>query len=159
MNISSISAAGLSQFVLSTNNSTQLQQLLKTLQNSLSSGDLSAAQSAFQSLQKVFQSSASANGNTVSSSSQLATDLTSLGDALNAGDLSTARSAFATVLNDVKATTLPAQSNQAAAASQSVQLVQEVLSSLNPGSSTGTDIANSILDSVYRTGVGLNVRG
>jgi hypothetical protein len=46
MTVGSISASGLSQYVLSASNSTQLQQSLQTLQNTLSSGDLTGAQSA-----------------------------------------------------------------------------------------------------------------
>jgi hypothetical protein len=71
MAIGGISASGLSQYVLSTSNSNQLQQVLQTLQKSLTSGDLSGANSAFQSLQKIFQNSATASGSTLSSNSQL----------------------------------------------------------------------------------------
>ena len=78
----------------SSNNSTPLQRALQTLQNSLASGDLNGAQSAFQTLQKLYQNSATSSGSTLSSTSQLSTDLSALGSALNSGDLSTAQSAL-----------------------------------------------------------------
>lgn len=94
MTISSISAASLSQYVLSSSDSSPLQLALQTLQNSLASGDLNAARSAFQTLQQLNQSLVTASGSSASSSSQLSTDLTALGSALSSGDLSTAQSAF-----------------------------------------------------------------
>ncbi len=159
MSITSISAAGLSQYVLQASNSTQLKQSLQTLQNSLSSGDLNGAQSAFQTLQTLYQNSATASGSSLSSSSQLSTDLTALGSALTAGDLSTAQSAFATLQSDLKNSPTPSQTNETNAASQSIQLVQEVLSTLNSSSASSTsDSTNSLLESVYGSGNGLNVQ-
>jgi hypothetical protein len=160
MSITSISAAGLSQYVLQASNSTQLKQSLQTLQNSLSSGDLNGAQSAFQTLQTLYQNSATASGSSLSSSSQLSTDLTALGSALTAGDLSTAQSAFATLQSDLKNSPTPSQTNETNAASQSIQLVEEVLSTLNSSSASSTtaDSTNSLLQSVYGSGNGLNVR-
>jgi len=160
MSITSISAAGLSQYVLQASNSTQLKQSLQTLQNSLSSGALNGAQSAFQTLQTLYQNSATASGSSLSSSSQLSTDLTALGSALTAGDLSTAQSAFATLQSDLKNSPTPSQTNETNAASQSIQLVEEVLSTLNSSSASSTtaDSTNSLLQSVYGSGNGLNVR-
>ena len=112
MQVGAISAAGLSQYVLSSSNSTQLQQALQTLQSSLSSGDLNGAQAAFGTLQQLNQSLATASGNSLSSNSQLSTDLTALGSALTAGDLSTAQSAFATVQSDLKSSNSPSQTNE-----------------------------------------------
>jgi len=158
MSVSSISAAGLSQYVLQASNSTQLKQALQTLQNSLGSGDLNGAQSAFQTLQTLYQNSATAGGSTLASSSQLSTDLTALGTALTAGDLSTAQSAFATLQSDLKTSASPAQTNETNAASQSLQLVQAVLSTLNSSSaSSASDSTNSLLASVYGSSGSLNV--
>ena len=158
MTVSSISAAGLSQFVLASSESNRLQQAVQSLQKSLASNDLSGAQSAFQTVQTLYQDSLAASGNS-SISSQLASDLTAVGGALNSGDLSTAQSAFATVLSDLNNTGLPSQTTEANAASQSVQLVNELLSTLNSSaaSSSPTDISSSILHSVYNAG--LNVHG
>jgi phosphoenolpyruvate carboxylase len=156
--ISSISAAGLGQSVFQAGNGNQLQQTLQTLQNTLASGDLSGAQSAFQTLQSIFQNSATASGRVGSSNSQLSTDLNTLGSALSSGNVSSAQSAFATVLSDLKTTALPSQINEAAAASQSVQSIEELLSSLN-ASASSSDPTASILQSVYGSQSGLSVYG
>lgn len=158
MSISSISAAGLSQDVLAASNSSQ-QQALQSLQQSLASGDVNGAQSAFQTLQALFQNSATTSGSTLSSNSQLATDLSTLGSALNSGDLSSAQSAFATVLGDLKTSASAAQVNEASAASQSLQLVEGILSTLNADatSSSSTDDTTALIESVYGSSSGLNV--
>ena len=152
MTVGPISAASLSQSILSSSNSTQMQQILKNLQNSLTSGDIKGAQTALQSLQKLFKNSATASGSTLSSTSQLSTDLTALGSALSSGDLSTAKSAFATVQKDLKTSLSPLLTNEINAASQSVQLVKGLL-----GSADSTDNSNSILQSVYEKQSGLNI--
>jgi hypothetical protein len=158
MSIASISAAGLSQEVLAASNSGQ-QQALQTLQDTLASGDLTGAQSAFQTLQNILQNSTTASGNTLSSNSQLSTDLTALGGALSSGDLSTAQSAFATVLGDLKTTASPALINEVTAASQSVQLVDELLSTVDSSltSSSTADDTTSLLEAVYGSQSGLSV--
>ena len=158
MSISSISAAGLSQAVLASSNSTQ-QQALQSLQQSLASGDVNGAQSAFQTLQTLFQNSATTSGSTLSSNSQLSTDLSTLGSTLNSGDLSSAQSAFATVLGDLKTSASAAQVNEATAASQSLQLVEGLLSTLNADTTSSSNANNTtaILESVYGSSGGLNV--
>jgi len=150
MSISPVSAASLAQFVLSSSNSNKLQQTLQNLQNSLSSGDLNGAQSAFQNLQQINQGLATTAGSN-SNESQLSSDLTSLGSALSAGDLSTAQSALTTVQADLKNTASPSQATETNAASQSEQLVSELLSTLNANtSSSGTsDLTNSVLEQIY----------
>jgi hypothetical protein len=160
MTIGSISAAGLSQYVLASSDSTQLQQTLQTLQDSLTSGDLNGAQSSFQTLQQLNQSLSTASGSSPSSSSQLSTDLTALGSALSSGDLSTAQSAFATVQSDLKNAASPSQTNEMGVASQSEQLVQELLSTVNSSSSSNTsDSTTSVLERVYGNQGSLNVFG
>lgn len=155
--IGSISAAGLGQSAFQAGNGNQLQQTLQTLQNTLASGDLSGAQSAFQTLQSIFQNSATASGSGGSSNSQLSTDLNSLGSALSAGNVSGAQSAFANVLSDLKTTALPSQINEAAAQSvQSVQSIEDLLSSLN-ASASSPDPTASILQSLYGSQSGLSV--
>ena len=160
MAISSISAASLSQNVLSSSNSTQLQQALQGLQNSLASGDLKGAQSAFQTVQKLNQSLIAASGSSTSSSSQVATGLTALGNALNSGDLSTAQSAFATVQSDLKNAGSPSLTIETNVASESQQLVAGLLSTLNVGnsSSSSPDDPTSVLDQVYGSRSALNVQ-
>jgi hypothetical protein len=160
MTTGSISAAGLSEYVLASSDSTQLQQALQSLQNSLASGDLNGANSAFQTVQRISQLPATVSGNSQSSSSQLSTDLAALGGALSSGDLSTAQSAFATVQSDLKNSPSPAQTFETSVASQSEQLVQELLSTVNVSSSSSStsDSANSVLEMVYGQG-SLNVFG
>ena len=160
MNVASISAAGLSQYVLASSDSNLLQDTMQSLQKSLTSGDQAGAQSAFQTLQTLIQNSATASGNTLASNSQLTTDLAAVGSAVNSGDLSTALSAFAAVQTDLKNSPPPVTVDEATAASQSVQLVEGLLSTLNSsGSSSTADSTTSLLESVYGNGSGLNVQG
>ena len=158
MATSPISAASLSQGVLESGSLVQ-QQALQTLQNNLALGDLNGAQSAFQALQNVLQNSATAGGSSLSSNSQLSTDVAALGGAISDGDLSTAQSAFATVLGDLKNSPSQAQINEVNAASQSVQLVEELLSTVdaNSAASSSSDLTTSILEGVYGSQSGLNL--
>jgi hypothetical protein len=160
MGISPISAASLSQYVLASSNTTQLQQALQDLQSSLALGDLNGAQSAFQTVQNLNHGLENASGSGSSfSSSQLTTDLTALGSALSSGDLSTAQSAFATVQSDLKSSNSPSHTNETNVASQSQQLVAELLSTLNVSSSVSnnSETAPSVLEGVYGIRSGLNV--
>jgi hypothetical protein len=162
MGISPISAARLGQSVLAASNSTQLQQTLQTLQNSLTSGDLNGAQTAFNTLQSLNQNLETASGNADSGSSQLSTDLTALGTAISTGNLSTAQSAFATVKNDLHNSNSPSQTNEANAATEAEQLVSQLLSSLNvntPSETSSTaDSTTSVLERVYGSSGSLNVQ-
>jgi hypothetical protein len=165
--ITSISAGGLSQEALTSGDTDQLQQSLQSLQNNLAAGNLNGAQSAFQGLESFLQNSATASGGTLGSNSQLSNNIAALGSALSSGDLSTAQTAFASVLGDLKNSAVPSQINEAAAASQSVQLVDELLSPLDPSNSANnssssssiSDLTDSILESVYGSESGLNVYG
>jgi hypothetical protein len=160
MTINPISAATLGESVLASGNSTQLQQSLQALQQSLNVGDLDGAQSAFQTLQQLNQSLVTASGNNSSNASQLSTDLTSLGSALTSGDLTTAQSAFTTVQSDLKSATSPSLTVETNLASESVRLVQGLLSPLNSSSSSSSspnDTA-SLLDAVYGSSGGIDVR-
>jgi ribosomal protein S20 len=157
MTINSISAGGLSQAVLYSSDSVE-QQAVQALQTSLTLGDLNTAQSAFQSLQNILQNSSTSNGTTAAGNSQLTQDLATLGNALQSGDVNTAQSAFTTVLGDLKGTASAAQINEATAASQSVELVQQLLSTLDETTpSTTLDQTTSILQDVYGSQSGLDV--
>lgn len=160
MGITPISAASLRQSVLAASDSTQLQATVETLQNSLTSGDLNGAQSAFNSLQSLNRNLENADG-PASNNSQLSSDLTALGNALGAGDLSTAQSAFATVKNDLKNSNAPPQTNETNAANEAGQLVGELLSTLNVNtpseSSSAADGTVSVLERVYGSSGSLNV--
>jgi hypothetical protein len=163
MTVSAISAASLSQHVLASSDSNQLQQALQSLQSSITSGDLNGAQSAFEVLQTLNQGLTTASGNSssqISASSQISSDLTALGSALSSGNLSTAQSAFTTVKNDFNNSASPSLTNETNAASQAVQTVSELLSSLNVNSSSASisDSTTSVLERVYGTSGGLNVQ-
>jgi hypothetical protein len=159
MTVNAISAASLSQGVLQSSESNQLQQALQTLQNSLTSGNLNSAQSAFATLQTINTGLANATGSSLPGNSQLSTDLTALGTALGSGDLSTAQPVFATVKNDLKNSNSPSLTNEINTASQSVQLVQELLSTVNisSSSSTNSDTTTSVLEQVYGSSGRLNL--
>jgi|ERR1700722_11875412 hypothetical protein len=161
MSTAPISVASLSQEVLSTSNPTQLQQAVLNLQSNLSSGNLSGAQSAFATLQSVSQSLATASGNSTYGNSQYSADLNTLASALSAGDLTAASSAFATVQSDLKNGNSPFLANELSAASQSEQLVSNLLSTLTVSSTSPTtpDNTTSILNAVYGTQKGINVLG
>ncbi|MGA7080814.1 MAG: hypothetical protein WBQ43_12115 [Terriglobales bacterium] len=159
MTVGSISAASLSQYVLSSSQSNPLQQAMESLQDSLASGDLNGAQAAFQTLQNLNQSLENASGNSASSYTQLSTDMTTLGSALSSGDLSTAQTAFSAVESDLKSSNSPSLTNEMNAASQSVQMVQQLLIPLNENgsSSSSSDNMTSVLERVYGSTGGLNV--
>jgi ribosomal protein S20 len=157
MSVGAISAASLSDYILLSSNATQVQQTVQALHNSLESGNLSTATSQFQRLQKLVQSAASAAGSSSSTNTQLSTDLTALGSALSSGDLGSAQSAFATVQNNLKNSPSPSQIDENNAASQSVQLVQEMVGSLNSAAPSNADSMNSLLEQVYGGGSILNV--
>jgi hypothetical protein len=159
MTINSISAAGLSQSVLLSNRSTQVQQALQILQSSLSSKDLNGAQSAFQTVQKLYQNSTIASGASSPGSPQLSTDLAALGSALSSGNLSTAQTAFTALQADLNKAPSPSLTDETNAASQSVQMVDELLSTVNVSNSSSgnSDLTNSVLGQVYGSRSGLNV--
>jgi hypothetical protein len=143
-------------------NTSQLQQALQTLQNSLDSGDLNGAQSAYKKVQNLNQSQEAASGSSSSNDTQLSTDMTALGNALNSSDLTTAKSAFATVKKDLNSTASPSRTIESNVATQSEQLVQELLSSLNSSSSSSNslDSTTSVLERVYgNPSLNLNVFG
>jgi hypothetical protein len=159
MTVNPISAASLSAGVLASSDSNQLQQALQILQNSLTSGNLNSAQSAFETVQTINQGLANASGSSLPSNSQLSTDLTALGSAIGSGNLATAQSLFATVKNDLKNSNSPSLTNEINTASQSAQLVQELLGTVNisgPSSST-SDTTTSVLEQVYGSSGALNV--
>jgi hypothetical protein len=148
MSIGALSASGLSQYVLDSSNLTQTQQTWQTLQQSLSTGNISAAQKAFNSYQQLTKNLTQISGSS-SASTQLTTDMTALGKALTAGDLSAAQSAFATVQKDMTNSTSQAMANATAAMTQVEGWVSDLLSSANTSStsSTSSDPTSSLLES------------
>ncbi|MGD0797363.1 MAG: hypothetical protein ABR910_06535 [Acidobacteriaceae bacterium] len=131
------------------------QQALQALQQNLAGGNLTAAQTAFNTYQSLNQSqsgsAASGSASSASSNSQLSSDLSALGSALSSGNLSSAQQAFATVKSDLKTTLSQAVANAEVAAAQTVQWVDDLfsLSSTDTSPSTPTDPATAILNSAF----------
>jgi hypothetical protein len=148
MTIGALSAGGLSQYVLDSSNLTKSQQAWQTLQQSLASGNLSSAQTAFNNYQQLNQNLANISG-TSTTTTQLSTDMTALGVALTSGNLGTAQSAFATVQNDLKSTPSQAMANANAAMAQVEGWVNDLLdlSDASNSSSTTSDPATGLLQS------------
>jgi hypothetical protein len=148
MTIGALSTGGLSQYVLASSNLTQTQQAWQTLQQSLASGNLSAAQTAFANYQQLNQNLTNISGGS-SASTQLTTDMTALGTALSSGDLSSAQSAFATVQTDMNGSPSQAMSNAMAAMTQVEGWVSGLLDSADTTSfsSTSSDPTSALLAS------------
>jgi hypothetical protein len=91
----------------------QERQSFKQLANAIQSGDLSGAQQAFTTLQKLLQTS-----QTGSQTSPIQSDFAALGQALSSGNLSTAQTDFSKLQTDLKAA---AQSGGASGSTQGVQ--------------------------------------
>jgi hypothetical protein len=160
MAITALSTTGFSQYVTSSSNLSKLQRTLQPLQQSLASGDLSAAKTALTTYQNLNQNLLALSEGSSSSSSQLSKDLNSLGSALDAGDLTAAQKTFAIVKSDLKTSQSEALTNVEKAAAQTVQWVNDLFnsstsssSSSNPSSSNPMDAATAILETAY----GLNL--
>jgi hypothetical protein len=146
MAIAALSTAGFSQYLALTSNVGASQQAWQSLQQSLASGNLTTAQTAFNTYQQLNQ-----NLTGSSASSQFATDMTALGQAIGSGDLTTAQQAFTTVQNDLKTEPSPAVQSAESAVAQTVNEVDDLLGLDNSASAstTSTDPTTAILDSAY----------
>jgi ribosomal protein S20 len=152
MAIAALSTAGFSQYVAASSNVPASQQAWQSLQQSMASGNLSSAQTAFNTYNQLNQNTSSAaDGSTTSPSSQLSTDMTALGSAISSGNLSTAQSAFTTVQNDLKSAPSQSVTNAETAVNQTVQWVDDLLnlSGSDNFQSAPVDPTTSILDSAY----------
>ena len=151
MAIAALSTAGFSQYVAASSNVSASQQAWQSLEQSLASGNLSAAQTAFNTYNQLNQNLSTASGNSSSSNSQLATDMKALGSAISSGDVSTAQSAFATVQDDLKSTPSQAVTNAEAAVNQTVQWVDDLLNLSGSSSTTAApvDPTTGILNAAY----------
>jgi len=153
MTVAALSSAGLSQYLNASSNLTASEQAWQSVQQSLATGNLSGAQSAFNTYQQINQNLNKESGSSsTTADTQLTTDMKALGSAISSGDLSTAQSAFATAQTQLQSTPSLAIQNVNAAVAQSVQWVEDVLnlsSSNNNYTTAITDPMSSILDSVY----------
>jgi hypothetical protein len=155
MSIAALSSAGFSEFVSASSNIAASQQALQALQQSLASGNLSAAQTAFNTYQALTQNLANSNGSVSASNAQLAADLTTLGKAIASGDLSSSQAAFAAVQNDVKGNASPSVAAAEAAAAHTVAEIEQLLNTFAPSSAPATtDPLTQILDTAYGSGAG-----
>jgi hypothetical protein len=158
MTIGSTSSGGVNPGVLYSSDSIQ-REALQALQNRLTAGDLTSAQSVFLTLQNILQRSATTSRTTAQIGSQLANDLNTLGNTLQSGDLSSAQSAFSTVLNDLRGATFAVHTNEASYASQSLPLSEYPLSTVNSSnpSFSALDQTASVQESDYYSQGSLDV--
>ncbi len=161
MAIAALSTAGFSQYVAASSNVSASQQAWQSLQQSLASGNLSAAQTAFNAYSQLNQNLSATSGSNSSSSSQLSMDMKALGSAISSGDLSTAQSAFATVQSDMKSTPSQAVTNAESAVNQTVQWMDDLLnlSSMSGTTAAPVDPTTAILDSAYGLNSSSNSNG
>lgn len=154
MSVAALSSAGFSQYISDSSNVSASQQAFQSLQQSLASGNLTAAQTAFNTYNQLNQppTAASSSSSTGSSgSSQFSTDMTALGTAITSGNLATAQTAFATLQSGLKSTPAQAVINAESAVAQTVQWVDDLLnlSSPNTVQTAPVDPTTAILDSAY----------
>ena len=156
MAIAALSTAGFSQFVAASSYVSASDQAWQSLQQSVASGDLTVARSAFNTYQQLNQSASNSSGSP--SSSQLSTDLQALGSAIDAGNLSTSQSALATVQNDLKSSPPQSVANAESAVGQTVQWIDDLLNlSTSSGlSNTPVDPATAMLYAAYGLNAPLN---
>jgi hypothetical protein len=150
MPVAAFSTAGFSQYISASSNVSASQQAWQTLGQSLASGNLSAAKSAFAAYSKL-NPAQTATSSSSSGASQLSTDMAALGSALSSGKLSTAQSAFAAAQNDLKSTPSQAITNAETAVAQTVQWVDDLLSlsSTSSAPKTSVDPTTAMLDAAW----------
>ena len=161
MTVAALSTAGFSQYIASSSNVSASQKAFQSLQQSLASGNLTAAQSAFNTYPQLSQmltasisNSSSSQSSSQSGSSQLATDVAAFGSAIGSGELATAESAFATVQGDLKATPSQALTNAESFVAEAVQWVDDLMSFSNTSKAppTAADSTSSVLNAAYNVG-------
>ena len=143
MAIGALTAGGLSQYVLDSSNLSQTQQVWQTLQQSLATGNLSAAQTAFNSYQQLTQNLTKISGSS-SASAQLTADMKSA----PSQSMANATAAMAQVegwVNDLLDSANPSSSSTSSDPTSA--LLQSALSP--DSSSSNTDPATEALDSAY----------
>ncbi len=142
MAIVALTNASSSQYVPSTSNLNTIQTALQSLQRSLATGSLSAAQIAFNQLQKASQNLTSLGG-AFAPSAQATANIATLGTALTNGDLAGAQTAFTTVQSDLTNVNSLAITAAVDSANQAVQQIDVLL-----GVSSSSDSSSSSLDSL-----------
>jgi ribosomal protein S20 len=151
MTVAALSTAGFSDYVAASSNVSASQNAWQSLQQSMASGNLTSAQSAFNTYSQLNQYTPTSSASSSAPTSQLSTDMAALGSAISSGNLSTAESAFTTVQSDLQSAPSQSVTNAEAAANQTVQWMDDLLS-LTDASFTPTapvDPTTSMLDSAY----------
>jgi len=145
--ISSSTLTSILDSLSSTSTTKQLAREWKNLESALKSGDLTAAKTAFEAIEKQQGQQASQSGDTSSTSdatSTIANAMKALGTALDSGNVSAAQSAFAnlqTVMKD--GLTSLSQSSSSTTAKIEDAVIVDLLSELKSSSSTSTSSSSS----------------
>jgi hypothetical protein len=123
------------------NSSSQNQSNFQSLANALQSGNLSAAQSAFTSLEQTFQNQ---NSQQPGQSNPVSNDIQSLSSALNSGNLTSAQQAFAQLQKDMQTQQASGHHHHhhGGGGSQG-QAIQSLVSSLSSSSSAGSSSSST----------------
>ena len=102
MSISGVTSAG-STLSVSANDFAQRKQHLDALESALNSGDINAAQSAFNTIQQDMQNMPRAGSSTQPiATTQVQSDFQKIGAALQSGDVNAAKAAFAAWQQDIQ---------------------------------------------------------
>lgn len=140
MNVSAL-AGGMAAAFNSSNNPWQVEQEWQSLGKNLNSGNLSAAQGDFKTLQKLSSLFADSSS---SSSSQLSKDIAALGSALDSGSLDKAQSAYSTVKSDLGGGALQAALDSLGSDRQTAKEIRVVTSAIDDnGSSLSSSTSSS----------------
>lgn len=153
MSVSALSSAGFARYISASSDISASQQAFNSLQQNLASGNISGALSAFNSYQKINRVPTSADSSSATSGKQMSNDMAALGSALNHGNLGKARSAFATLQADLKISPSQAIANATAAAKQTVQWIDAMISLTSPyatkSSTSAANLATNILEELH----------
>jgi hypothetical protein len=145
MSVSGILSSSLTQLTGSNsdNNMSKMKQAWQQLGQDLQSGDLSGAQSAFQTIQQLRPQQSGSSGSQAQGSSQLSSDMQALGEALSSGNLSSAQSAFASVQNDMKSMHHHHSGGSSQSSQSSSSSVEDILDLLNSSSASSSSSSTS----------------
>lgn len=125
----------------------QMKQAWQQLSESLQSGDLAGAQTAFATITSLQQQTSGSASHT--NNSQLSKDMQSLGQALQSGNLSAAQSAFAAVQNDLKSTHGRHHHGGSASASAGTEATGALEELLSSGSTANSPTSSNTPVSTY----------
>jgi hypothetical protein len=145
--MSGLSISSLNQYLSSpyAQNNSSTQSDLQNLGQALQSGNLTAAQSAFATLQKAYQSQTSQSTSSSGTTSPVSSDLTTLANALNTGNLTSAQAAFTQLQKDQQ-TQSGGHHHHHGGMGGAVQSLISQLSNSSSSSSSGTSTTGQTLN-------------